>query len=123
MSDAGFPNISGQPGMKFDVMTITGAGVSSSAQGTGGLDSRGKFTCTCQSDGANQITVLWTSGYDDVPVVVPIPLTADVGVNIISQTKNQFVYKTFKRDDNTTAVNNADVSFFIVGLKSTQVFS
>jgi len=122
MSQESFPNQNGQPGFKYDIMTITGAGVSSSAQGSGGLDKRGKFTCTCQSNGANQITVEWLSAYTDIPVVIPIPLTANVGVNLSSQTKSGFVYTTTERDDNTTPVNNADVSFFIIGLNSTAAF-
>lgn len=122
MSNVTFPNFSGQPGMKFDVMTITGAGVSSSAQGSGGLDKRGKFTATCQSDGANQITVEWISSYADTPYVIPVPLTANVGINIISQDATGFVYQTFERDDNTTPVNNANIAFFIVGLNSTAAF-
>lgn len=122
MSQSSFPNQNGQPGFKYDIMTITGAGVSPSAQGSGGLDKRGKFTCTCQSNGANQITVEWLSAYNDVPLVVPVPLTANVGVNFISQSKQGFVYETVERDDNTTPVNNADVSFFIVGLNSNAVF-
>lgn len=122
MSNASFPNQNGQPGFKFDIMTITGASVSSSALGSDGLDIRGKFTCTVMDNGANQVTVQWISAYADVPVIVPVPLTANVGVNIISQSVSGFVYETFDRDDNTTAVNDANVSFFIVGLNSTAAF-
>lgn len=122
MSNTSFPNQNGQPGFKYDIMSITGAGVSPSAQGSGGLDKRGACTCTCQSNGANQVTVQWLSAYNDVPLVVPVPLTANVGVNIISQSISGFVYTTTERDDNTTPVNNANVSFFIVGLNSTAVF-
>lgn len=122
MSQSSFPNQNGQPGFKYDIMTITGAGVSSSAFGSGGLDKRGQFTCQVKSNGANQISVNWLSAYNDTPVVVPIPLTSNVGINIISQSTTGFVYETVERDDNTTPVNNANVSFFIVGLNSTQVF-
>ena len=122
MSQSSFPNQNGQPGFKYDIMTITGASVSSSEQSSDGLDKRGKFTCTCQSNGANQITVQWLSAYADVPLVVPVPLTANVGVNFISQTAQGFVYTTVERDDNTTPVNDADISFFIVGTNSASVF-
>lgn len=123
MSNVSFPNQNGQPGFKYDIMTITGASVSSSALGSGGLDKRGKFTATCKSNGANQITVKWISSYSDTPLVVPVPLTANVGINFISQDASGFVYETVERDDNTTPVNNANVSFFIVGLNTTAVFS
>lgn len=122
MSNASFPNQNGQPGFKYDIMTITGTGVSSSAFGSGGLDKRGACTCTCKSNGANQISVNWISSYADQPLVVPVPLTANVGINFISQSASGFVYETVERDDNTAPVNNADVSFFIVGLNSTAVF-
>lgn len=122
MSQESFPNQNGQPGFKYDIMTITGASVSSSAFGSGGLDKRGKFTATCKSNGANQISVNWISAYADTPLVVPVPLTSNVAVNFISQSTTGFVYETVQRDANATPINNADVSFFIVGLNSTAVF-
>lgn len=122
MSQVTFPIFAGQPGFKLDVMTITGASVSSSAQGSGGLDKRGKFLCTCKSNGANQITVEYISSYGDVPYVIPVPITANVGINFISQDATGFVYETVERDDNTTGVNNANVAFLIVGLNTTAAF-
>lgn len=122
MSQVTFPNFSGQPGMKFNVMTITGASVSSSVQSSDGLDKRGKFTATCKSNGANQITVEWLSSYADAAYVIPVPLTANVGVNIISQDESGFVYETVERDDNTAPVNNANIQFFIVGFSTTAAF-
>ena len=122
MSNVSFPNQNGQPGFKYDIMSITGASVSSSALGTGGLDKRGKFTCTCVNNGANQVTVQWNSAYADVPVVVPIPTDANVAVNFVSQSASGFVFTTCARDANATPVNNANVSFFIIGTNSTAIF-
>lgn len=122
MSQVTFPLFAGQPGFKLDVMTITGASVSSSTQSSNGLDKRGKFLCTCQSNGSNQITVEYLSSYGDTPYVIPVPLTANVGINFISQDASGFVYETVERDDNTTPVNNANVAFFVVGLNTTAAF-
>lgn len=122
MSQTSFPMFAGQPGFKQDIMTITGANVSSSAQGSGGLDNRGKFLCTCQSNGANQVTVQFLSAYGDVPNIVPVPLTANVGVDLSSVTKSGFVYTTVARDSSGTPVNNANLTFFIVGPNTTAAF-
>jgi hypothetical protein len=122
MSQSSFPIFAGQPGFKLDIMTVTGASVSSSTQSSAGLDNRGKFLCTCQSNGANQVTVQFLSAYGDVPNIVPVPLTANVGVDLSSVTKSGFVYTTVKRDDHTTGVNNADLTFFIVGPNTTAAF-
>lgn len=122
MSNVTFPLFSGQPGFILDVMTITGAAVSSSAQGSGGLDNRGKFLCTCQSNGANAVTVQFLKSYADTPVIVPVPLTANVGVDLSLLTKAGFTYTTVARDNSGTPVNNANLAFFIVGLNSTAAF-
>jgi hypothetical protein len=122
MSNTTFPVFAGQPGFKFDIFTVTGANISSSVQSSDGLDKRGQFLCTCKSNGANQVTVEFLSSYGDVPNIVPVPLTANVGVNLSSVTKSGFVYTTVERDDNTTPVNDADLTFFIVGLSTTAAF-
>jgi|SRR5271169_5779889 len=122
MSHVTFPLFAGQPGFKLDVMTITGASVSSSAQGSGGLDNRGKFLCTCQSNGANEVTVEFLSSYGDVPNIVPVPLTANVGVDLSNISTSGFTYTTVDRDAHGTPVNNANLTFFIVGLNTTAAF-
>ncbi len=122
MSQVTFPNFSGQPGMKFDVMTITGASVSSSEQSSDGLDKRGKFTATCKSNGSNQYTVKWLSSYADAAYVIPIPIGDNVGVNIISQDETGFVYTTCERDDNTATLTTAVVAFVIVGFNTAAAF-
>lgn len=122
MSQSSFPIFAGQPGFKLEIMTVTGANVSSSVQSSNGLDLRGKFLCTCQNNGANVVTVEFLSAYNDVPNIVPVPLTANVGVDLSSVSKTGFTYTTVKRDDHTTGVNNADLTFFIVGLNTNAAF-
>ena len=121
MSNVTFPLFAGQPGFKLDIMTVTGANVSSSTQSSAGLDNRGKFLCTCEKS-SNVVTVEFISAYADVPNIVPVPLTANVGVDLSSVTKSGFVYTTVERDDATAPVNDADLTFFIVGLNTTAAF-
>lgn len=121
MSDVTFPTFAGQPGIKWETMKITGTDVSSSAQSSAGLDLRGKFFATAQK-AANVVTIEFLQSYADV-IIIPIPLTANVGVDLSSITGSGFVYTTTERDDNTTPVNNADIAFLVITFNTTAAFS
>lgn len=124
MSKQTFPVFVDQPGCTMRNFAVTGASVSSVAPSTAGLDGRGQFLCTI-SKASNVVTVLWNTAFGDVPYIVPslgVGQTNTV-VEIVSSTAAQFVYQTLECDDNTAAVNDANVSFLICSYNTTSFVS
>lgn len=112
MSRSGFPIFAGQPSLKIENFTITGANVGAT-QGTAGLDGRGANFCTIALSGSTY-TVIFNVGLPDVPYVFFTPLTTDTFADALTfQTTNGtttgFTFVANDRDDNTTGVTSACV--------------
>jgi hypothetical protein len=124
MSRQTFPNWCDQPGLTIRNFRITGAGVSTSAPETTGLDGRGQFLCTI-SQAANVFTINWVPSFGDVPYVFfqPSAGQSNTSVNIVSSTESQLVFECFESDSHTTPVANPNLDVVVFSYNTTSFVS
>lgn len=123
MSRQTFPTFFDQPGCIMRNFAIDGSAVGATA-GSAGLDGRGKFLCEI-SKAANVVTVDWLVAFGDVPYVFFQPAAGQTNtiVEIVTNTATQLVYRTVESDDNTAAVNDADLYVHVDGYNTTSYVS
>ena len=96
---------------------VDGSAVTTSAATTGmSSGDRHNMTILKGSGGtSNEVTVACNTAFAVVPVVVATPITTDSHIEIKSVTASQIVFETFAVSDGSTAADDVDFHFIVIG--------
>lgn len=124
MADANhqrFPIWSYAPEQSIATAVIDGSEVGATA-GSDGLDARGATFCNISKSG-NTYTIAYKETWKQAPAVFIQPLTANGAANITTRSSSQLVFDSLERDDNTTAINDADFIIFFLFDRSDKAYN
>ena len=103
---------------------VDGSVVTTSAAKTGLLEGEFDMTISKGSGGtSNEVTVSFDIAFKRIPVVTATPITTDTHIEINSVSKTGIVFDTFAVDDGSTAEDDVDFHFIVLGWDSSSKYN
>jgi len=103
---------------------VDGSVVTTTTAKTGLLEGEHDMQIKKGSGGtSNEVTVTLDITFKRVPVVVATPITTDTHIEIKSVTTSVIVFETFAVDDGSTAEDDVDFHFMVLGWDSSSEYN